>query len=123
MSSFDRSLAGSSPLDLAHEIAQARAGHATRGAGRTARTLLKDGPLRVTLIVLQAGARIAEHSADGPITVHVLEGTIRMVIGGVEHRISAGQLIGAGAGVRHDVAAEEDDAVFLLTVALPTAAT
>src|SRR4051812_18754887 len=38
-------------------------------SSRTARTLVKNGSLRSTLIGLAAGGELATHSADGPITV------------------------------------------------------
>lgn len=119
MSSLNRPLAGDALLfDLAEEIDATRAAHPPEQAGRTARTLLKNGPLRVTLILLQAGGEIAEHTASGPITIHVLRGVIRLNIAGHEHRIAAGQIVSAAAGVHHAVAADEESA-FLLTVVQP----
>jgi quercetin dioxygenase-like cupin family protein len=117
MTSFDRPLADSAMVfDLDTEIETAIS-RSPQSASRTARTLLKDGPLRVTLIVLRGGGEIAEHSADGPITIHVLRGAMRLTVGDTVHTLRAGQFVSAGAGVRHAVAAGED-AVFLLTVAL-----
>jgi len=86
--------------------------------GRTARTLVKDGPLRVTLIVLGPGGELREHSAPGPITVHALEGRIRFTTGGADHELVPGDLLALGAGVAHSVASEEGGG-FLLTVTLP----
>lgn len=120
MTSLDRPLSGDVlTFDLADEIDAARAAHAA-AAGRTARTLLKDGPLRVTLILVHAGGTIPPHSADGPITIHVLSGSIRLDIAGREHHVTAGRIVAAAAGVEHAVAADED-AVFLLTVVKPSA--
>jgi len=119
MSSFNRPLSGKALLiDLAHEIEAAQAARSAQPSGRTARTLVKDGPLRVTLILLDAGGEIAEHHAEGPISVHVISGTLRMRIDEEEHQIEEGQMLTVSAGVRHDVAADTD-AVFLLTVAFP----
>lgn len=119
MTSLNRKLAGEAMLfDLGQEIETTRAAQPPARAGRTARTLLKDGPLRLTLIVLHAGGEIAEHSTDGPITIHVLTGTIHVRISGGEHLVAAGQLLGAGAGVRHSVTADAT-AAFLLTVVQP----
>lgn len=84
----------------------------------SARTLLKDGPLRVTLIVLGAAGVIAEHSAEGPITVHVLDGDVRFTVAGETHELRAGHLLSVRAGVRHHVGSENGGS-FLLTVALP----
>lgn len=84
--------------------------------GRNARSLLKSGALRVTMIVLAPGGEIAEHHADGPITVQPLNGRVRFTIQGKEHRLVPGQMLAAGPGVPHSVASD-DGATFLLTVA------
>jgi quercetin dioxygenase-like cupin family protein len=84
-------------------------------SGRNARTLLKDGPLRVTLVVLGAGGELAEHEAAGPITIQVIEGQIRFMAGDDKHDLGPGQLLTAGPGVRHQVHST-DGASFLLTV-------
>jgi quercetin dioxygenase-like cupin family protein len=84
-------------------------------SGRNARTLLKDGSLRVTLVVLGAGGELAEHEAAGPITIQVIEGRIRFRAADDEHDLIAGQLLAAGAGVRHQIRST-DGASFLLTV-------
>lgn len=89
-------------------------------SGRNARTLLKDGPLRVTLVVLGPGGELAEHEAAGPITVQVVEGRIRFGAGDEEHELGPGQLLAAGPGIRHRVASD-DGATFLLTVSHPGA--
>ncbi|HEX2166695.1 MAG TPA: cupin domain-containing protein [Longimicrobiales bacterium] len=88
--------------------------------GRSARTLLKNGPMRVTLVVLGPGGQLAEHSADGPITVQPLDGTIRFTAAGETTELGAGELLAAGAGVPHSVSSQEG-AAFLLTVARPDA--
>lgn len=116
MSSLDRALAGANLyFDLDHEIESVRDSHS---AARTARTLVKDGPLRVTLTVMRAGGEIAEHAAEGPITIHVLRGSIILVLGGTEVEVRSGGLVAAPARERHAVRATED-AAFLLTVVMP----
>jgi quercetin dioxygenase-like cupin family protein len=85
-------------------------------SGRNARTLVKDGPLRVTLVVLAAGGEIAEHHADGPILVQPIDGRIRFTVQGQTHDLRPGQALVAGVGIPHSVAAPEGGA-FLLTVA------
>ena len=118
MTSLDRPLSGDTLLfDLAAEVDSARTA-ITGDVGRTARTLVKDGPLRVTLIVLVAGAVIPEHSAEGPITIQPISGTIRFRTADGEETVGTGMLLSAGAGVRHSVASDEG-AAFLLTVMHP----
>jgi len=119
VSSLNRPLAGDAMVfDLATEIETARAAEPATQTRRTARTLLKNGPLRVTLILVHAGGAIAEHTAPGPITVQVLRGSIRFRISDHEQTLSAGQVIGLAGGIRHSVAADEE-AAFLLTVVQP----
>jgi quercetin dioxygenase-like cupin family protein len=84
-------------------------------SGRNARTLVRMGPLRVTLVVLGPGGELAEHEAAGPITVQVVQGRISFMIEGQQHNLGPGQLLVAGPGVRHSVASREG-AAFLLTV-------
>jgi quercetin dioxygenase-like cupin family protein len=84
-------------------------------SGRNARTLVKNGPLRVVLIVVRAGGRIAPHRAAGPITVQVLDGDIRFHAAGREHRLAAGDLLVLDAGVEHDVDSDTGG-TFLLTL-------
>ena len=83
--------------------------------GRNARTLLMEGPLQVTLVMVGAGDHIAAHRADGIITVHVLDGDIEFRVAGHEHRLAAGCLLVVAAGLERDVASEAGD-TFLLTV-------
>ena len=85
---------------------------------RTARTLVKNGPLRATLMGLGAGGELARHSADGPITVHVLEGTIEFEAEGRTWPLPAGSLFALDAGIAHGVRSR-DGGIFLLTVAAP----
>lgn len=86
-------------------------------SGRTARTLVKDGPLRVTLIALRAGEGMADHRADGPITVHVLSGSLLFHSEGKDWKLAEGDLLSLAAGVPHAVSSD-DGCVFLLTVTL-----
>jgi quercetin dioxygenase-like cupin family protein len=87
-------------------------------SGRNARTLLKSGSLRVTLVVLAAGGEIAEHQADGPITVQPVQGAIRFIVGDRHFDLTPGEVLAAGPGVRHRVTSK-DGGAFLLTVAHP----
>jgi len=118
MSSLDRPLDGDAlVLDLAHEHAQMQALLPDRH-GRTARTLLKSGALRLTLISLAPGGILPEHAAAGPITVQPLEGTMRFTVDGAAHDLGPGSIVTVGAHVRHAVTTDSG-VTFLLTVAMP----
>lgn len=119
MPSIQRPLSGDILIfDIDEERERAGDPEVIDRSGRAARTLLKEGPLRVTLVVLGPGGELAEHQAPGPITVQVVEGRIRFRAGDDEHDLGPGQLLTAGPGVRHRVSSD-DGAAFLLTVSHP----
>lgn len=116
MPSIQRPLSGDILVfDLDEEREHAADPELIERSGRNARTLLKDGSLRVTLVVLGSGGELAEHEASGPITVQVVEGRIRFSAGDDDHDLGPGQLLAAGPGIRHRVTSD-DGAAFLLTV-------
>jgi quercetin dioxygenase-like cupin family protein len=122
MSSMDRALSGQ-PLQfhLPSERKRITGSERQEAHGRSGRTLVKDGPLRVNLVALGPGEALAEHHAPGPISVHVLEGAIRFTTEGTHHDLEAGGLLALGPGTPHAVTSEEGG-VFLLTIALPWSA-
>ncbi len=105
-------------FDLNHEIADA-ANKKPWPSGHYARTLFKKHDFRVVLLNMERGAHIKEHHADGTISVQVLNGNIRMNVGGKPHELTAGNLFTLAASIRHDVEALEDSA-FLLTISWPS---
>lgn len=119
MSSLDRELDGAA---LLLDLGEARRELAPLEAGQhTARTLLKSGPLRLTLISLAPGGSLAEHAAPGPIVVQPLDGTLHFASHGHIQELAPGQVLSVAAHVRHAVSSD-GGATFLLTVAMPTGA-
>ncbi|HKP29230.1 MAG TPA: cupin domain-containing protein [Gemmatimonadales bacterium] len=82
---------------------------------RIARTLLKDGALRVTLVALKPGAHLGAHRADGPILVQVLEGSVEFHVAGSSVPLPEGSLLSLEAGLEHSVSSAAGG-IFLLTV-------
>lgn len=85
-------------------------------SNRSARSVVRNGRLRATLVSIAPGGQVPEHQADGPITVQPLQGRIQFTALGGMQDIGPGQLLSLGAGVRHAVASASG-ATFLLTVA------
>lgn len=83
--------------------------------GRTARTLVKEGPLRLTLMALAKDGVLPEHGADGPVSIHVLQGDVTFTAGGKDYSLAAGEVLVFAVGVPHS-ARSVDGCVFLLTV-------
>lgn len=117
MPSIDRPLHADVLLyDLEEEEEKATKPETLERDGRSSRTLIKDGALRVTLIVLAPGGEIPEHTAQGPVTVQPLRGEVQMEAGGETQAVAERELLAFEAGVPHSVHSEAGAAI-LLTVA------
>lgn len=86
-----------------------------KAPARIGRTLVKDGPLRVTLVGVRADGSMHEHRAAGPVTIHVLEGAVVVDAEGKKWPLRAGELLALDAGVAHAVTSDQGG-IFLLTV-------
>lgn len=105
-------------FDLAAEEEKATHPDTLERDGRSSRTLLKEGPLRVTLIVLGPGGGIPRHEAQGPVTIQSLRGTIEVEAKGETHTVAPRDLLAVDSAVPHAVSSAEG-AAFLLTVTHP----
>ena len=82
---------------------------------RNAITMVKTDKLRVTLLALRKGASMHEHQVKGPITLFVLEGTIRFVVGKDACTLAQQGFLSLDKAIPHDVEALTD-AAFVLTI-------
>ena len=102
-------------FDLREEMRVVR--EELRGAHeRIARTLVKEGPLRLTLVGVNPGGALKPHDAPGPIAIHVLEGDIELEAAGTTRTLAPGSVAVVNAGVRHAVRSSRGG-MFLLTIA------
>jgi quercetin dioxygenase-like cupin family protein len=106
-------------FDLSDGLAQLKREDAWAHAQRTGITLLKGQRLRVMLVALHAGTTIPSHQVDGPITVQVIEGTLRFRTEAQTLTLQAGHLVTLQGEMPHAVEAVEESA-FLLTLATAT---
>ena len=83
--------------------------------GRTARTLVKEGPLRLTMMAIAAGGDLPTHSTDGPVSIHVLQGEVLFHALGQDYSLNTGDVLVFAPGVEHS-ARSEAGVLFLLTV-------
>ena len=88
--------------------------------GHFARTLFKKPDFRMVLIMMDKGAILKEHHADGTISVQVLKGSIDFRVQGQSHHLQQNGALMLGASIKHEVEAREASA-FLLTIAWPDA--
>lgn len=107
--------------------AEARAGS---GGGQRQTTLYKDGDITIALFLFEPGGGLAQHKAAGTVSIHALDGHLRVTAGTAGtagaaevYELTAGQLVLLAPGVPHDVAATGDQSSrMLLTVHLVAAA-
>ncbi|MEO7363245.1 MAG: cupin domain-containing protein [Gemmatimonadaceae bacterium] len=92
-------------------------------SGRTARTLVKEGPLRLTMMALAPGGELPEHSTDDPVSIHVLHGTAIFRALGNEYAMSAGDILTLAPGVRHAASSARGCSFLLTVVHSPSAGT
>ena len=83
--------------------------------GRSARTLVKEGPLRLTLMAIAAGGNLPPHRTEGPVTIHVLEGAVTFDANGQTYPLVPGDVLVLAASVEHS-ARSATGTLFLLTV-------
>lgn len=91
-----------------------------KSAGRSSETLVKYEDFRVVLTVMKPGSRMEGHHADGPISVHGIDGRIRLRLqDGHTAELGPGDILALAKGVKHDVESL-DESAFLLTISWPT---
>ena len=91
--------------------------------GKSSRTLVKDGPLRLTLIAIAAGGGMPSHSTDGPVTIHLLDGDVVLDVAAAEYALVPGEVLVLAARVQHAVRTTGGCVLLLTVVHLPSAGT
>lgn len=89
-----------------------------RETGRSSKTLAKYPDFRIVLVLMKANTQMKEHHADARISIHSVEGKIRIHLPDQQVELTAGQLLVIDYGIKHDVEAFEESA-FLITISWP----
>lgn len=85
--------------------------------GHKQQTLYKHGPTTVSLFVFGHLTHLPPHRTKGVVTIHVLDGHLRVTADDQTHDLHAGNLLILAPGVQHDVVARQESRM-LLTVNL-----
>jgi quercetin dioxygenase-like cupin family protein len=113
----DRFAGSAHAFDLHAALSELRTeGHPARDGHRQV-TILRQPPITHVLFAFDDGGVLAKHTTNGTVTIHSLEGRLRVQVDGDEFELTAGQLLCLEPGVPHDVHALEPSAM-LLTVHL-----
>lgn len=105
-------------FDLTDQLARLRADAPIRAHGRDSLSLVRDPGFDLVLVALNAGARMHEHKAPGPISVIVLDGRVAFTARGQRLELGPHGLVTLPNRVLHEVEALEDSAI-LITIAEP----
>ena len=101
-------------LDLDEELRLLRA--SPRCNGHSGKTLLREADLRIVLVILDRGAKLPDHHADGSLTIQTLDGRVVVALLDASFDLAPGQMLAVERGVSHSLVAIEDSAI-LLTIA------
>ena len=78
-------------------------------------TVFKTNGMRIVLIALHQGAEMAKHTADGIISLQVLEGQLKFTTDVKSVELSKGQMLALHERIPHSVVAMQET-LFLLTL-------
>jgi quercetin dioxygenase-like cupin family protein len=102
-------------IDLPLFIEQIKQESSWKDGDRNAITVFKTNGLRIVLIALHEGAEMARHTANGIISVQVLEGQLQFNTDGQSVELNKGQMLALHERIPHSVQAIKEK-IFLLTL-------
>jgi quercetin dioxygenase-like cupin family protein len=100
-------------FDLRAVARQLEQEHSAPRQGHRQTTLYRQGLSTVALFRFEAGAALADHSAAGTVTIHVIEGRMRVTTPEAEYLLSDGNLAVLAPATTHSVQAEEPTIMLL----------
>ena len=102
-------------MDIPEFIKQIKNEPAWKNGDRNAMTIYKTDGMRIVLVALHKDAELKRHTAEGIISVQVLDGKINFGTDDSSVEIEKGQMIALHKGLHHSVKAIKES-VFLLTL-------
>lgn len=102
-------------IDLPAFVKQIKEESTWKESDRNAITVFKTNGLRIVLIALHKGAEMATHTADGIISVQVLQGQMQFNTEWRSVELSNGQMLALHERIPHSVLALKET-IFLLTL-------
>jgi quercetin dioxygenase-like cupin family protein len=85
----------------------------------TTRAIVKSDTFEVVHLIVPAGRKIADHQVPGAITLHCLEGRVRLALPGSQPELTTGEWIYLDGGTRHSVTGIEDSSLLLTILFAP----
>ena len=108
-------------FNLSSELKEMKQDESWNKHGRSSRTLHKLGAMRLVLNAMKAGTEIKTHHANGPISVHCIEGKLKFNTEVRSVTLQKGEMLTLEELIKHSVEAVEET-TFLLTISLSPSA-
>ena len=106
-------------FNLSDELQQLRQQDSwKREAASSSKTLAKYPDLHIVLVLIKPSKKMGKHHVDARISIHVLEGKIRVHLPDQKVELAASELMTLEYGIPHLVEALEESA-FLITISWP----
>lgn len=102
-------------IDIFSFIKQIKKEKKWKKTDRNAITVFKTDGLRIVLIALHKGAEMVKHSAEGMISIQVLEGKLQFNTDLQSVKLGKGQMLALHEGIPHSLLAKKKT-IFLLTL-------
>ena len=102
-------------FDLNEALQKLRAEAHAAESGHRQMTIFHRAPVAKVLFAFESGGELADHAANGLVTIHALEGHLTVQAAEQTHQLQAGMIVMLSPNVRHSVRAAQVSAM-LLTV-------
>lgn len=112
---------GLTTFSLHSVIQQMKEEESWNKSGRSSKTLQKLNGLRLVLNSMKAGTEIKQHQANGPISVHCIEGQLIFHTENESVNLRVGEMLTLQEHVKHSVEAKEETTFLLSLGSLQTA--
>ena len=86
------------------------------GGSVVSKTLLKKNTGNITLFAFDAGQGLSEHTSPFDAVVYILDGSARIMIGGIPQTVKSGEMLVMPANVSHALQAEESFKMLLIMI-------
>jgi quercetin dioxygenase-like cupin family protein len=107
--------AGMVTIDILTFIEQIKHESTWKDKDRNAITVFKTNGMRIVLIALHEGAEMKTHSAEGIISIQVIDGRMKFYTSNQSVELGKGQMLALHKGIPHSVLAIKET-IFLLTL-------
>jgi len=115
----DRLAAPVQVVDLAASSAELRAEKHAPVSGHRQIAVVRHGPVTIIQFVFEEGGLLQQHRADGVVTIHVLEGRLKVIVDEESREIGRDELMALAPGVMHSVLAMAPSDMLLTVHRLP----